>query len=174
MGFSLAMVPLVAYPILRKHDQVLALGYVVFTGALETVTYCAMAICMLLVVVLSQLHAQAAVAGAPYFQTLGALLLATPNALSTILEIVFPLGALMFYAVLYRARLIPRWLSGWGLIGATVYLAVGVLALFSVDLNPLLFFLAVQEMVMAVWLIVKGFSQPAGSVESVRVDLSYG
>ena len=37
MGLSLAMVPVVLYPVLKRHSQVLALGYVVFRGALETI-----------------------------------------------------------------------------------------------------------------------------------------
>src|SRR5689334_16101321 len=39
MGLSLAMVPVVLYPVLKRHSEVLALGYVVFRGALETVGY---------------------------------------------------------------------------------------------------------------------------------------
>ena len=44
MGLALAMVPVVMFPILKKHNQALALGYVVFRGALETTTYIAMVI----------------------------------------------------------------------------------------------------------------------------------
>src|SRR4051812_28637261 len=44
MGFALAMVPVVIFPTLKKHNEILALGYVVFRGALETVTYIAVAI----------------------------------------------------------------------------------------------------------------------------------
>lgn len=36
MGLALAMVPVVLFPVARKHNEVLALGYVVFRGALET------------------------------------------------------------------------------------------------------------------------------------------
>ena len=39
MGFSLAMVPVLLFPILKKHDEILALGYLIFRGALETVVY---------------------------------------------------------------------------------------------------------------------------------------
>ena len=41
MGFALAMVPVMMFPIFKKHNEALALGYVVFRGALETVTYIA-------------------------------------------------------------------------------------------------------------------------------------
>jgi hypothetical protein len=67
----------------------------------------------------------------------------------------------MFYYLLYQSKLIPRWLSGWGLIGAILVLAVGLLAMFGLDLGFLWAPLAVQEMVLAVWLIVKGFNPSA-------------
>ena len=70
----------------------------------------------------------------------------------------------MFYAVLYRSRLVPRWISVWGLAALVPYLAAEFLAVFAL-LDPmsstasLLYIpLAVQEMVLAVWLIVKGFN----------------
>jgi hypothetical protein len=76
---------------------------------------------------------------------------------------VFIIGAVCLYTSFYRTRLIPRWISIWGLIGAVPYLVYGLLHLF--DMAPGLDFLqvplAVQEMVMGVWLIVKGFSPSA-------------
>ena len=41
MGLALAMIPVVMYPIFKKYNEVLALGTVVFRGALETVAYMA-------------------------------------------------------------------------------------------------------------------------------------
>ena len=87
--------------------------------------------------------------------------------LSSLAGIIFCLGALMFYAVLYQSRLVPRWISVWGLAAVIPYLAAECLALFAL-LDPLSATasllhipLAVQEMVLAVWLIVKGFSPAA-------------
>ena len=63
----------------------------------------------------------------------------------------------------YRNGLIPRWLSLWGLIGMPLMFASGLLVMFeslnsnASTLNLLVIPLAVQEMVMAIWLIVKGF-----------------
>jgi Domain of unknown function (DUF4386) len=106
-------------------------------------------------------------AGAPdtsYVQTLGTVLLGTQEALSNILIIIFGLGALMLYSLLYRSRLIPRWLSVWGFIAIILHLATGFLLLFAL-VTPMSTILLVmnlpiflQEMVMAVWLIVKGFN----------------
>jgi ABC-type antimicrobial peptide transport system permease subunit len=48
MGLALAMVPVMMFPILRKHNEALALGYVVFRGGLEAVSYLAIATSWLL------------------------------------------------------------------------------------------------------------------------------
>ena len=53
MGLALAMIPVVIFPVLKKHNEVLAFGYVVYRGALETVGYMATVISILLIVPLS-------------------------------------------------------------------------------------------------------------------------
>jgi len=70
----------------------------------------------------------------------------------------FALGALMFYVLLYQSRLVPRWLSTWGLVGAALYIVPPLGSMFGHSLGVLMAPLAVQEMVMAVWLIAKGFN----------------
>jgi hypothetical protein len=80
----------------------------------------------------------------------------------------FSLGALMYYAVLYQSKLIPRWLAGWGLLGAACSLAAAVSILFglvpySLPMIVLILPIAIQEMVLAIWLIVKGFAAPASA-----------
>jgi len=153
------------FPIFRKHGEILALGAVVFRGVLETVTYVAIVISWLLLLTLSREYITAGSADASYFQVLGTLLLEAGNWIAQILAIVFSLGALMIYYLFYQSKLIPRWLSIWGLIGATLYLASPLLALFGFVFEILMAPLALQEMVLAVWLIVKGFdsaeSRPA-------------
>ena len=159
MGLALAMVPVVMYPIFKKYNEVLALGCVVFRGALESVTYMASAGAWLLLVELSREHAQAASPGAPYFHTFSTLLAGSTTAWLT--SIVFSLGSLMFYYLFYQSRLIPRWLSVWGLVGAVLYLASPLLAMFGHGFGLLMAPLAVAELVLAVWLIVRGLDSPA-------------
>jgi hypothetical protein len=167
MGFALAMVPVMMFPLLKKYNEALALGYVVFRGALETMMYIVLAISWLFLIPLSQEYVKAGTPDASYFQTLGAVLLNGHDLIGPVQTIVFCLGALIFYYLLYQTNLIPRWLSGWGLIAIIPYLAAGLLVLIgffgplSTSEIVLEFPLALQEMVMAVWLIVKGFNPSA-------------
>ena len=119
------------------------------------------------------------IAGAPdasYFQTLGTLLLKGNDSIRTISQIVFPLGALIFYCLLYQSKLIPRWISGWGLIAAILWLATTLLDLFGIISSwstvqvVLALPIGLQEMVMAVWLIVKGFNPFAIASLSAKTE----
>jgi hypothetical protein len=161
MGFALAMVPVVMFPVFKKYNEVLALGCVVFRGALETFAYMASAGTWLLLLELSREHAEAASVGAPHFQTLSSLLVATQSSTTAwFTSIAFSLGSLMFYYLFYQSRLIPRWLSVWGLAGAVLYLASPLLDMFGHGFGILMAPLAVAEIVLAVWLIVRGFNSP--------------
>lgn len=161
MAFALAMVSVVLYPILKKYNQPLALGYVVFRGALETFASLALVISWLILITLSQEYVNVGVPDASYFHTLGTLMLRAIDWIGLISTITFSLGALMLYYIFYKSKLVPKWISVWGLVGIALVLAAGLLGMFGISLQILWAPLALQEMVMAVWLIVKGFNQSA-------------
>ncbi|MET0885174.1 MAG: DUF4386 domain-containing protein, partial [Mycetocola sp.] len=54
MGLSLELVPVVLFPVLRRVDEVLATGYLIIRGAVETATYVILAIAWLLLVPLAE------------------------------------------------------------------------------------------------------------------------
>jgi hypothetical protein len=62
--------------------------------------------------------------------------------------------------LLYQTKLVPRWLTGWGIVGTAVTIVASCLFMFSsIDLITSVYMnlpLALQEMVFAGWLIVKG------------------
>ena len=158
-GFALAMVPVVFSPVGRRHNETLALGYVVFRGGLETVIYVVGALGWLVLIPLSTQLDGPLLAGS--LRTAGTV------AWDHLLAIPFVLGALMFYVLLYQSRLVPRWLSVWGLVGAVLYIMPplgNMLGLSS--LGVLMAPLALQEMVMAVWMIAKGFNSTATAAGS--------
>jgi hypothetical protein len=171
MGLALAMVPLALFPILRRYHEPLAIGYVVFRSGLEMVTALGVVGSWLLLVTLGQEYAVASAAAGspagPEFQTLGVLISKAAEISSNAMAVLFPIGAIMLYVVCYQSKLIPRWLSVWGLIAVVLHLALtGLAGLANLNEPSLIQVVAnapilVQEMVMAAWLIVKGFSPSA-------------
>jgi hypothetical protein len=67
--------------------------------------------------------------------------------------------------LLYQSRLVSRWISVWGFIAILLHFSTAFLIIFlsmnsdtATIINLPIF---VQEMVMAIWLIVKGFNPKA-------------
>ena len=172
MGLALIMIPVIAYPVLRKHDEILALGYVVFRGALEGVYYMAIVVSWLLLLPLSQVY-QAGSPDASNLRVLANVLLEAKE-IAVFGMVVFCLGGLLFYYVLFQSRLVPQWLSGWGFVALIMGLAAGLLVMFGLisptsmisDVLQLPIFL--QEIVLALWLIAKGFNPSAIAAEPAR------
>jgi hypothetical protein len=81
------------------------------------------------------------------------------------------LGALIYHVLFFQSRIIPRWLSGWGIIGAPLAIAGCVLTMFGVIssssmINTALTLpLGLQEIPLALWLIIKGFRAPVNQSE---------
>ena len=122
LAIAVAVMPFLMYPILKKHNVSLALGFV----------------------------------GGP---------LAVRNwGYGMLAPIVFSLGSMIFYYLLYKSKLIPRWLSGWGLIGSALFLVSAFLPLFDYGPRSTIVLMhlpgGVNQMVLAVWLIFKGFNPP--------------
>jgi hypothetical protein len=177
MAFACAGIAIWLYPVLKKQNQALALGSVGFR-IIENVLGIVSAICLLSLVPLSQEFVKAGAPVASYFQTSGTLLLGVRDSISNIHLIPFCIGALMYYYVFYQSKLIPRWLSGWGLLAIIMNLASALLVLFNVIGNfstaqvVLSIPIGVQEIVLGVWLIVKGFSPSAIASGSNKAGLN--
>jgi hypothetical protein len=155
------------YSILKKYNGALALGAVGFR-VVEGVFVLIGTLSLLSLLTLSQEFIAVGAPGASSFQTSGTLLLAVRDWSGNVISaLAFGLGALMYYVILYKSNLIPRWLSGWGVLGTVLGLAATVLASFTHDFNMgsvntlLNIPIGLQEMVFAVWLIAKGFNASA-------------
>jgi hypothetical protein len=164
------------YPLLKKYNGALALGSVGFR-VVENVFVLIGTLSLLSLLTLSQEFIAAGSPEASSFQTLGASLLALRDwQLHVISGLAFSLGVLMYYAILYRSNLIPRWLSGWGALGAVLALAATVLASFTRDFGLesadtyLHIPIGLQELVFAVWLIAKGFNPTTAAALSAKTE----
>ena len=163
MGISLVAMTVFLYPIFRKDSEELALGMVLFRGALEGTWYFMTALGFLALVALGNEYV-ATGADSAALQSMGNVLYQFQDRLAVVGPIFFLIGATCLYLSFYRTRLIPRWLTVWGFIGVVSSMATALLHLFHIDTGYgfyLEMVLAPQEMVMAVWLIVKGFDPSA-------------
>ena len=171
--FSIAVM---LFPVLKQYTESLALEYVGFR-LIEAVFTIVGSLSLLSLLTLSQEY----VAGAPdvsYYQPLGTVLLALRTWSSFYLvALIFGLGSLTLNYVLYQSKLVPRLISVWGLVGAALILLYAALSLFvlktsliSTTWTVLAVPIAVQEMVFAVWLIVKGFNPSAIASLSAKTD----
>ena len=160
MGIAIAL-----YPVLRKFNPALALGSVA-GRAVENVFVLVGALSLLGLLTVSQQAAGSAVPSS--FQALGDALVAVRDWVHGFVALIpFGIGVFMYYVVLYRSRLVPRWLSGWGLVAVVLSVVATLYAGFTQEFgfttvnNVLNIPMGIQEMVLAVWLIVKGFNTPA-------------
>ena len=79
----------------------------------------------------------------------------------------FVIGAFLFYALLLRSRLVPRFLSLWGLFAAACLAAANIVGIPDLtqdfEVPMLLYFpIVLSELLTAVWFIAKGWSEPGG------------
>jgi len=155
VGIAIAL-----YPMLSRVNATLALAAVVFR-TIEAVFYTVAVVALLGVLPLGR-HLVATPADSGLTRTLADSLvhLREDSAIAGVLA--FCTGALMYYVLFYRARLVPRWLAGWGVAGVLLMAIACLLALFSgnpvTGYTVLILPIGVQEMVLAVWLLVRGFA----------------
>jgi Domain of unknown function (DUF4386) len=179
-AFASAGIAVSLYPVLKRYGESLALGSVGFR-LLEGGLYLVAAIGTFLLLQVGQ----DATPGSPvpsYLRTSGALLLTLRDQAGLAGVLAFYLGASMYYYVFYRSRLIPRWLSGWGLAGTALGALAGLLVLFrvtgymSAPQVALNLPIGVNEVVLAIWLLVRGFGSPAAGSAPVgrRSDAGAG
>ncbi len=148
------------YPVLRVHNEALAIGSVVFRGVAEGVTFLEAGITLATVSVgLAAAGATASTQPA----LLATALLDLRDQLALVALTAFGIAALQYCWVLFSSGLLPRWLAGWGVLGAVIWLAgtVWAFVVHGPDGGLAMAPLALNEIVMAVWLIARGFSSPA-------------
>ena len=150
MGISLVAMTVFLYPIFRKDSEELALGMLLFRGALEGTWYLVTTLGMLTLVALGNEYV-ASGADSAALQSMGNVLYQFQDLVGPVGTIVFLIGATCLYISFYRTRLIPRWLTIWGLIGVVPYMAYALLHFFHLDTGYgfyLQMVLAPQEIVM--------------------------
>jgi hypothetical protein len=178
---AVAGVALMMYPILiRVVDTSVKKGltlWYVGTRITEGAIYLVAVLAALAFFPLSREFVAAGAPEASHFQADGAVLQSMPDLALALAQSVFAIGCVMLYYLLFQSRLVPRWLSLWGLAAAPLFLIASLSILWTEESNSILANLlfapmALQEMVLAVWLIVTGFDVAAVASESAMAEVS--
>jgi len=153
-------IPIAMFPILKKYNEGLALGYV-GTRIFEGLTIFLNTIILLALLSLSNQFVNASTPDVSYFETTGALLLGIREWGSLLVDFSFPIGAVVFNYLLYKTKLTPKGIAILGLVGGALWLATTPVRMYGFNPEWIDFLaapIAFQEMILALWLIVKGFN----------------
>jgi hypothetical protein len=161
------------FPILKKYSESIALWYLCMR-LIEAVLLVVSKMNVLSLITLSREYISAGATEASYYRASGILALGGRYWVLEVLYLVFfILGALILYFILYRSKLVPRFISIWGFIAIAALIAGNLLDVpdftqgFSA--GQILFFpIMSSEILLAVWLIAKGFNPSAIASESAR------
>lgn len=159
-----AGIAIALYPVLRHYGRAVAFG----AAAARTVAGVLVLVGTLSLLALLTLAQESVSAGsvdsAATDASVQVLLGVRDWVANFMISLPFLLGAAMYYYLMYRSAVVPRWLSVWGLLGVALSLAATLYSGFTQDFGfstastALNAPIALQEMVLAVWLIAKGFS----------------
>lgn len=157
-GFAVVLLPY-----LRRGGEGMAHGYVALR-VLEGAVYLIAGISTASLITLSEAYVAAGSPGGGAYQAAQAVAVGQSTWALTLHVMPYITGAVLLYVLLYRSRLVPRFIAVWGLV------AVGLLAAFNLmgadvtNLGPAVLLvvpITVNELFLAGWLIVKGFDRVA-------------
>lgn len=151
-------IAMLLYPVLKKQNEAFTLGYFA-SRVIESAILILSLIVPILLLALSGDYRETE-SGGGYFQVLAKVAVESHFMLFELAMVVLSLGSLLFCYVLYQSRLVPRLLSMIGFIGYAGLLTSSCLAIAGLDLGTILYVPgAIFEIVLPLWLIVKGFNQ---------------
>jgi hypothetical protein len=164
------------FPILRPYGERIALGHLLFRF-LEATAITVGIVGILSLLTLSTNFVTAPAPEASVYQVAGTLPLAVYKWTSMLGPLLFlGINTLMYSYLLYKSKLVPRPLAILGLTAAILVFGYGLLVLFGVAVQGAAPFvvlalpIAVYEMILAVWLIVKGFNSSAIAPQAARTQ----
>ena len=155
------------FPVLRPYSERIALGHLFFRF-LEAIAITIGIVAILSLLTLGQNFVAAATPGASAYHVAGSVLRGVYKWTSMLGPLLFlGVNTLMYSYLLYKSKLVPRPLAVLGITGAALVFVYGLLVMFGVAVQGaapfilLVLPIAAYEMILAVWLIVKGFNPSA-------------
>jgi hypothetical protein len=170
---GIVFIGLLMYPILKKHSESMALGYLSMR-MFESLLMIVGVFFAMLLIPLSREFIKAGAADTASFQVIGSVLKQAENWFLNLLQLIFlGLGGIILTSMLYQTKLVPRSISVFGFIGYALLLPAAIIGLFGIlDPTPggpgsiLAVPVAIWEIIiMPIWLFAKGFNSAAISTQ---------
>ena len=159
------------FPILKQqHSERVAIGYLGFR-IINAVFIAVMVLFILLQIPLASEYLRAGSPDTSYLQGLSAVFMEGQLYAYNFGMSAVGLASLLLCYVLYRAKLVPRLLAVWGLIGYATILCGSLLEILGLNLLSIHAIPGgLWELFIGVWLIVRGFNPSAFVPESAGPD----
>src|SRR6266511_4412522 len=149
------------FPVLKQHNERIAVGYLA-SRIVDAVFIAVMVLFVLIQIPLGSEYVKAAAPDASYLQALSTVFAQAQLYAYEIGMITLGISGLMLCSTLYRAKLVPRWLAVWGLVGYAIIFCGMVSAVMGSRLGDISSIPGgLWEVCIGVWLIVKGFNASA-------------
>lgn len=173
MSLGIVGIATALYSVLKRHSEIIAITYVSFR-VIECVLLLVGAIAYFFLITLSQEYIHAGIPTVPYFQTLSALAIKMRYMSYQFAMIIFGLGSMFLCSLLFQSKIVPRFLSLWGLVGYAFLFASGLLdVLGAVDTvhgaGAVLYIPGGlwEFIAFPIWLLFKGFNSSIIKNENV-------
>jgi len=146
-GLAVITIAILMFPLFKPYNKTVSLWYLVFRGVEGGL--------MIIAGILFLSHSP--------------LLLGIRDGIYAVHGYIFGVAALIFYYLLYQSNLVPRWLSVWGFIAAILLILANLLEATELASELMILYLPIilNELVLAIWLLVKGFNPSAIASEPV-------
>ena len=138
-GAAVVAVAALMLPVLKPHNSILSIGYFIFK-TIEGVVMMVAGILLFALVINMETH----------------------TLIYGVHDYIFGIAFLILSYLLYQSKLVPRFISLWGLIASILYLLASLLDILgitpgfqSLSLLPIV----LNEILLAIWLIIKGFNK---------------
>ena len=157
-AIAVVAIAVLLFPILKKYSERIAMWYVVFRISEFTIIVFSK-IKILSLIPLGQQYVNATMSENENLKTFGNIILNEYSIAVLMVMVAFSIGALMFYYLLYKSKLIPRFISVWGLIGVTLVLTANIFELSDNSLGMLIYMpMGLNELFLGIWLLIKGLN----------------
>ena len=160
-GLSVFGISVLLYPILKKYNESIALWYVGLRLN-EWISLTISGILLLTILSISQEFVKTGMPANSNLQALGKYLLHARGFTKVLMLLGFCLNSILFYYLLFKEKLLPRFISIWGMIGIGLLFIEVVSNIFGHSVGGILIMLpmGLNEIFLGIWLIVKGFNIP--------------